>query len=170
MAGLEGSRDLQDKLIALQNGTASRAVLMMLGQEVVSLAKKKVPRKTGNLDRTIRVDEVSADDQSLRVVAGSTNGRVGYAQYVEFGTGIYGPKRRPIVPVRAKALRFPAIGAQTRLSGNLTSAQQRAGGGFQFRKSVRGRRATPFLYPAASEAARNVGLAPAVVKVWNDAS
>lgn len=169
MAGLEGSRDLRDKLIALQNGTASRAVLMMLGTEVVSLAKRKVPRKTGNLDRTIRVDDVSADDQSLRVVAGSSNGRVGYAQYVEFGTGIYGPKRRPIVPIRAKALRFPAAGAQTRLSGNLTAAQQRAGGGYVFRKSVRGRRATPFLYPAAEEAARNVGLAPAIIKVWNEA-
>jgi len=170
MDGLQGSRELREKLIALQNGTASKAVLRMLGEEVVSLAKSKVPRKTGNLDRTIRLDEVSADRQTILVVAGSTNGRVGYAQYVEFGTGIYGPKRRPIVPVRAKALRFPAAGASTRLSGNLTSAQRRAGGGWQFRRSVRGRKATPFLVPAAAEAMRNVGLAPAVIKVWNDAS
>ena len=170
MADIDGARDLNRKLDALRNGTASRAILMELGNETVSLAKQKVPQKTSNLHRTIRVDEVNVQEQSLRVRAGGTGERVGYAQFVEFGTGIYGPKGRPIVPVRAKALRFPARGAATRLSGNLTAAQQRRGGGWAFAKSVKGRRATPYLIPAAEETLRNVRLAPTVIKTWNDAS
>src|SRR5690606_2875877 len=33
-----------------------------------------------------------------------------YAIYHQTGTGIHGPKRRPIKPVKAKALRIPAPG------------------------------------------------------------
>jgi HK97 gp10 family phage protein len=168
MAGLEGSKNLQDKLIALQNGTASRAVLMSLGQEVVSLAKDKVPQKTRNLHRTIRVDEVSADDQSLRIVAGGTNKSVGYAQYVEFGT-----KPRLIVPKPGRIGRNgrPAAlawGGPRRLSGNL-----RSGGKPEFfARSVRhpGTRPRPYLIPAAEQAARAFALSPAIIKVWNEAS
>ena len=87
MAGLEGSADLQKKLIALQNGTANERILRLLGNEVVSRAKQNVPQKTRNLHRTIRVDEVDERTQTVRVVAGSTNGKVGYAQYVEVMTG-----------------------------------------------------------------------------------
>lgn len=170
MAGLEGSDRLQKKLIALQNGTATKMILGQLGNEVVSRAKQNVPRKTFNLHRTIRVDEVDEQRQTVRVVAGATNGKVGYAQYVEYGTGIYGPKGRPIVPVRKKFLRFPAKGSATRKSGNLTSAQQKAGGGFVFVKSVKGMRPRPYLIPAAEEVIRSYRLAPTVVKVWNDAS
>jgi len=52
-----------------------------------------------------------------------------YAEFVHEGTGIYGPKKRPIVPIRAKALHWggtPGV----------------------FAKSVKGMRARPFLRKA----------------------
>lgn len=61
----------------------------------------------------------------------------GYALYVEIGTGIFGPKRRPIKPVRAKML-----------------AWRDKTGKWIFAKQVRGRPATPFMKPAV-DAHRN---------------
>lgn len=76
-------------------------------------------------------------------VAAQMKGRVGsnleYALAVEEGTGIYGPKGRPITPVRAKVLRFPV-----------------KGGRIVFARSVRGRPATPYLKPAL-QALRRAG-------------
>ena len=170
MNDLEGADELNRKLKALRDGTASRALLLELGNEVVRNATVNLQPhdKTGNLSRSIRVAEVDENAQTIQVRAGGTQG-VNYAAYLEFGTGIYGPNRRPIVPVRAKALRFPASGAATRLSGNLTSAQQRAGGGWQFRKSVRGVKPVKYMENAINDTARGINLAPTFTAVWNKA-
>ena len=168
MAGLEGSADLQKKLIALQNGTANERILRLLGNEVVSRAKQNVAQKTRNLHRTIRVDEVDERTQTVRVVAGSTNGKVGYAQYVEFGT-----KPHVIVPKPGRKGRNgrPAAlawGGARRLSGNLRSGSRPTN--FAYRVNHPGTRPRPYLVPAAQETLRSVRLAPELVKVWNDAS
>lgn len=165
---IDGLDDLNARLAALRSGNASRQLLLQMGNTVVAEAQKRAPKKTGTLIRSIRVDDVNEREQTATVRAGSTTGKIGYAQYVEFGTGIYGPRRTPIVPVRRKALRFPRAGAATRLSGNLTSAQQRAGGGYAFAKSVRGRKATPYLIPAVKDVVNRLGLADAIIDVWND--
>lgn len=165
---IDGLDDLNARLAALRSGNASRRLLLQMGNTVVAEAQKRAPKKTGTLIRSIRVDDVNEREQTATVRAGSTTGKIGYAQYVEFGTGIYGPRRTPIVPVRRKALRFPRAGAATRLSGNLTSAQQRAGGGFAFAKSVKGRKATPYLIPAVKEVVDKLGLSQAIIDVWND--
>jgi hypothetical protein len=168
VAGLEGSADLQKKLIALQNGTANERILRLLGNEVVSRAKQNVAQKTRNLHRTIRVDEVDERTQTVRVVAGSTNGKVGYAQYVEFGT-----KPHVIVPKPGRKGRNgrPAAlawGGARRLSGNLRSGSRPTN--FAYRVNHPGTRPRPYLVPAAQETLRAVRLAPELVKVWNDAS
>ena len=168
MADIDGAERLNRKLQALRNGTASRAILLQLGNETVSLAKQKVPQKTRNLHRTIRVEDVSVDDQSLRVVAGGTGNSIGYAQFVEFGT-----KPHTIVPKPGRKGRNgrPAAlawGGPRRLSGNL-----RSGGKPEFfARSVRhpGTRPRPYLIPAAEETLRNIRIAPTVIKTWNDAS
>lgn len=165
---IDGLDDLNARIAALRSGNASRQLLLQMGNTVVAEAQKRAPKKTGTLIRSIRVDDVNEREQTATVRAGSTTGKIGYAQYVEFGTGIYGPRRTPIVPVRRKALRFPRAGAATRLSGNLTSAQQRAGGGYAFAKSVRGRKATPYLIPAVKDVVNRLGLADAIIDVWND--
>lgn len=165
---IDGLDDLNARIAALRSGNASRQLLLQMGNTVVAEAQKRAPKKTGTLIRSIRVDDVNEREQTATVRAGSTTGKIGYAQYVEFGTGIYGPRRTPIVPVRRKALRFPRAGAATRLSGNLTSAQQRAGGGYAFAKSVRGRKATPYLIPAVKDVVNKLGLSQTIIDVWND--
>lgn len=168
MAGLEGRADLQAKLIALQTGTANERILRLLGTETVSRAKDKVPQKTRNLHRTIRVDEVNVTQQVVRVVAGSTNGKVGYAQYVEFGT-----KPHTIVPKpgrRGRNGRRAALawGGDRRLSGNLRAGARPTN--FAYKVEHPGTRPRPYLVPAAQETLRAVRLSDEVIKVWNDAS
>ena len=165
---IDGLDDLNARIAALRSGNASRQLLLQMGNTVVAEAQKRAPKKTGTLIRSIRVDDVNEREQTATVRAGSTTGKIGYAQFVEFGTGIYGPRRTPIVPVRRKALRFPRAGAATRLSGNLTSAQQRAGGGYAFAKSVKGRKATPYLIPAVKDVVDKLGLSQTIIDVWND--
>ena len=165
---IDGLDDLNARIAALRSGNASRRLLLQMGNTVVAEAQKRAPKKTGALIRSIRVDDVNEREQTATVRAGSTTGKIGYAQFVEFGTGIYGPRRTPIVPVRRKALRFPRAGAATRLSGNLTSAQQRAGGGYAFAKSVKGRKATPYLIPAVKDVVDKLGLSQTIIDVWND--
>jgi len=167
---LEGADDLAKRLRALSEKTP-RILLEAWQADTVARAKDNISpfSKTRTLSRSIRAGDLDVRSGGATVLAGGIN-KVGYARFVEEGTGIYGPKGRPIVPVRAKALRFPARGAATRLSGNLTSAQQRAGGGWAFAKSVKGRRATPYLRPAAVDAMRALNLTPVVRVAWDDAS
>lgn len=59
------------------------------------------------------------------------------ATWIHDGTGIYGPRRQPIRPTRAKRLRFKPKGASR----------------FVYAKSVKGMKANPFLKDALSAAA-----------------
>ena len=115
--------------------------------------KRLVPRKTGNLGRSIGIGRVTST--SAETVAGA-----GYAAFVEFGT-----KPHTIVPRFKKALRFPASGS-ARLSGSV-----RSGGSVIFSKRVRhpGTKAKPFMVPGAKKALANLGV-DAIVKAWNDAA
>jgi hypothetical protein len=94
------------------------------------------PRRvnTGALRASIYVKPISVD--------GYPGFRIGsplkYARFVHDGTGIYGPKGRPITPKHAKYLRFKPKGAAH----------------FLYVKQVKGMRPNPFLKDAL-KAARN---------------
>lgn len=156
MAGLTGDDALRRRLAAI---TDTRHLLGQVALLGVAEAKKLVPVRTRNLSRTIRVGVVT--DKSAKVIAGGTS-EVGYARYVEEGTGLYGPRRRKIVPKRAKMLSWVAGGS--RVTGRGKGAAR------IFAKSVRGRKATPYLVPGVQRAASRAGLANAVVKAWDDAA
>ncbi len=98
-------------------------------------AKHRVPVKTGTLRRSIHSE--------VRPISRGVEGLVGtitqYAPYVEFGTGIYGPQKRPIVPRTKKAL-----------------AWKSEGGEMIIRRSVRGMRPRPYLKPAFDAKLREV--------------
>lgn len=81
--------------------------------------------RTGNTRSSINVRLLAAP--SLRVRVGTN---VWYAIYIHGGTGIYGPRKTPIRPKRAKALRF-------RINGQVI-----------FAKSVKGMRKNQFLKDA----------------------
>ncbi|MGE5487567.1 MAG: HK97 gp10 family phage protein [bacterium] len=61
--------------------------------ELLKLVQTKVPKVTSTLVRSITavVKRISAD-----VVEGKVGTWLEYARYVEYGTGIYGPLKRPI--------------------------------------------------------------------------
>lgn len=111
---LIGATDFRNRLKAVGN---RRLILGMVATQAVAEAKLLVPRQTGNLGRTIRVGRVTDGDAEVR--AGGT-AKVGYAAYVEFGTGPH-----IIRPVRAKVLAWPATAAGRRLTGSARSSIRR---------------------------------------------
>lgn len=157
--GLQGADALMARFEALRTGKAERKVLGQFGLLAVQRAQERVPRRTGNLARTIRVAEVDEQRQSVRVTAGGSRD-IGYAAAVEFGT-----RPHVIVPRRRKAL---AWGGARRLSGSLRSGAKPTN--FAKRVNHPGTRARPYLRPGAEQALADVGLADAVITVWNEAA
>jgi hypothetical protein len=116
--------------------------------------KLEVPRKTGNLGRTIRIGRVT--DREAETLATAS-----YALYVHEGT-----KPHDIRPRKAKVLAFPAAGSGT-LSGRV-----KKGGRVIFAKRVRhpGTKANPFMLRGARKAIADTGFAKLVIDRWNRAA
>ncbi|MEV4122924.1 HK97 gp10 family phage protein [Micromonospora sp. NPDC049645] len=111
-------------------------------------AVRNVQRDTGALAASLE----STVNVHGRLVVGRVGSSLHYARYIHDGTGIYGPKQRPIVPVTAKALRFKP----GRMIGPLpagkrgTSPEDR--GDWIFARSVKGVPPHPFLVEAFERA------------------
>lgn len=150
---VEGMDDLQRRVDAIKD---TRKALGRLGLMVVALAKQKVPRKTGNLGRTIRLGNVT--ETEVQVLAGGVGG-VGYAQAVEFGS-----RPHEIVPRYKSVL---AWSGNTRLSGS-----PRSGASLIFSKRVRhpGTKPQPYIMPAAQEVIAKEGITELVIRPWNEAA
>ncbi|MCF8610064.1 HK97 gp10 family phage protein [Gordonia sp. HY285] len=124
---------------ALQRGTQRAAYRWAhrIGTRTVNEAKRRAPVDEGTLRASI--DYVATvENGSAKVVIGSP---LPYAEYLHTGTGIYGPKGTPIVPVTRKALKFKWDGGGV----NTRSKDKR---GFVFAKSVKGIKPNPFLADA----------------------
>jgi hypothetical protein len=130
----------------------------------VANAKHEVPRKTGNLGRTIRPGRITKT--SGEIIAGGQL-RVGYARPVELGS-------KPHI-IRPKAGRSGRNGRPAALAwgGSRTlGGRLRAGGGpTHFARVVHhpGSKGHPFLVPGLQKAAKEQGIG-AIVKLWNDAA
>ena len=150
-AEIKGVPQLRARIKAL---TPSPDLMRKLALASIREQKILVPRKTGNLGRSIRLGAVTP-------TRAETVATANYAAYVERGT-----RPHVIVPKRAKALRW-AAGGNARLSG-----RPRTGGQVRFAKRVRhpGTKARPFMIPGAQKALDNVGLKGIVVEAWNDAA
>lgn len=148
---------LTPRLRALGSPEMRRSILARVGMLAVREAKALVPRKTGNLDRSIRLGP--HDDKRALILAGGIR-EVGYAAAVEFGT-----KAHVILPRRAKVL---AWGGNRRLSGTLRSGSKPEF--FAMRVNHPGSRAKPYLVPGARAALRKAGIRDGIVKAWNDAA
>jgi hypothetical protein len=157
-------------------------------------------KKTGNLQRSIRLGEINEVRQYARVVAGGTrlvastkspgqSIQSGYAKFVEYGTRAHEirPRRKKVLFFASqKALSQRAAnlegsgfirGGSTfsrRKSGNLTEASNRKFGtlAYVYAKSVHhpGTRAQPFLRPGATRALERVGLREHAIKIWNESA
>jgi hypothetical protein len=184
---LIGADDLRRRFEALGN---TRDIMRGLQIETVNRAKSKVPRQTGHLGRSIRPGSVGRDEAWI-------NAKTPYARAVEFGSGLYGPKRAkyPIVPKKpGGTLFFPS---QSALVSRLGVGQSRRGkfveNRLQFTKTGRlsarsmkrfgnaayvhakvvmhpGVKPRPFLIPAAKEAVQDGPMRDLIVSAWNDAA
>lgn len=73
------------------------------GRRLVDLVQEEAPKKSGDFARGHRFQtRVSGKETTLTVTAENKK----LAGWILKGTGIYGPYRKPIVPIRAKALHF----------------------------------------------------------------
>lgn len=155
-AEINGIKALRARLKAVGD---NRGVLRLLAQQGVAEAKRLVPHQTGHLARTIRVGTVT-ETSALVLAGGPLN--VGYARYVEEGTGLYGPHRRKIVPRRAKVLRWKGGGSRVTGRGK--------GSRWIVARSVKGRRATPYLVPGVRKGLAKGGFKKNIVKAWDSAA
>ncbi len=156
---LQGYGALVKRLNAVGNPKATQGLMTRLARAAVGEEKLLVPKKTGNLARSIHVGNVTST--TAQAVASAN-----YAAYVERGTA-----EHEITPNARKALRWVAKGYATRLSGNATKATQRAGG-YAFAKVVHhpGTKAHPYMVPGAKAAVTKAGLADVIVAAWNEAA
>jgi len=153
VSGLAGYEALVARIEAVDSTKTLVAIGRRWQLRAVREAKLLVPRKTGNLGRTIHAGE--ADAFGASVIASAA-----YARWVEEGT-----RAHIIRPVRASAL---AWGGARRLSGTL-----RAGSAPEsFARSVNhpGTRAQPYLRPGAIIALKHEDLAEEYVLAWNAAA
>jgi len=152
---IRGAPQLQARLRAITPSQMGPKLMQRLGIATVREAKLLVPRKTGNLGRSIHLSRYSASEAVVE--AGAK-----YAGFVEKGTAAH-----EITPRARKALRFAASASGRRLSGS-----PRKGADVVFAKRVHhpGTKAQPFLLPGAKKAVAALGLASQIVKDWNEAA
>lgn len=147
---IKGVRELKARLTAIKPNPS-----LMRGFALAAVREQKllVPRRTGNLGRSIHIGAVTP-------TYAETVASADYAAYVELGT-----KPHDIRPRNAKVLAFPAAGQAT-LSG-----RTRSSGRVIFAKRVRhpGTRAQPFMVPGAKRALEEMGVGP-IIEAWDGAA
>lgn len=150
---LKGGPELERRLGAIAD---TRRLLGRIALDGVAEAKRLVPRRTGNLGRTIRLGRVDA--RSAEVLAGGQR-NVGYAAAVEFGS-----RPHVILPRRARVL---AWGGSRTLGGRLRSGSRPTH--FARRVNHPGTRPKPYLGPGVRRAIEKVG-PDLIVAEWNSAA
>lgn len=149
---LKGDKDLLARLKAIGD---TKMLLGQVGLAGVAEAKQLVPRRTGNLGRSIRLGPVTST--SVTITAGGSR-TVGYAAAVEFGTNAH-----VIVPRRRKVL---AWGGARTLGGRLRKGARATN--FARRVNHPGTRARPYLLPGLRAGLGRLAI-DGIVAAWNKA-
>jgi len=158
-----GIDKLEKRFAALKSPQAQQAFLNGVGLRTVAALKQRVPRKTGTTGRSIRVGSLTT--RNAQVIGSQV------IQWIDQGTGLYGPRHHPIFPTHKKALSWHA--GTTGPQGNLRLSGRPRKGRAATRVTVRstaGMRPRPFVETSVRDAAARSGLADVVVKLWNDAA
>lgn len=133
------------KILESPQGGLARDLLKR-GIRVQARARRNLGGTTGTGPRRVATGQLRANIAvQLRSFQGLPAVRVGSnlkrARWIHDGTGIYGPRRKPITPKNKKVLRWAA-----------------ASGGYHFAKSVKGMQPNPFLEKALPAANLNNGI------------
>lgn len=115
------------EMMTSPQGAAFR-ILRQKAALVEAEAKRRCPVDTGRLRSSITTEMLVMDGQPVAKVGSNLS----YSRFVHEGTGIYGPRGRPIRPVNAKFLRFRPHGSKD----------------YVYARQVRGVRPRPFLRDA----------------------
>lgn len=123
-------------LDAMDRGAHAGAVFA--GDLLARKAKEIAPERTGALRASIRSGEPTGSfvDGSLEVIVGAA---APYATFVEFGTGLYGPKKQRIRRANGGAFEIPD-----------------GAGGFIYRYVLDGMEAQPYITPAVEQNRENI--------------
>jgi len=116
-----------NKQIERAIANAPTEALNRLAEETAAEAIRRSPFKTGTNRRSIQWDSPRGGERRIFTTSG-------YGGFLEIGTGLYGPKKKRIVPKTKKALWWP--GARHPVA------------------SVAGRPATPYMRPALEDVKR----------------
>jgi hypothetical protein len=172
MSEVEGLTGLRKRLAAISDPKMILGRIALEGVKQAKIIAAGTFSKTANLERSIRVGTVT--ETTARIEAGGINS-VGYARFVEFGTGVHGPLKRRIVPKSKPFMAWRvdtggggAGGAQLRLTGSSRTRKGVGVAGWAYAKSTQGRRATPYLWPGAQKAVADSGIEP-IILAWNEA-
>lgn len=141
---LEGMEEALRRLPdATRRRAASRQMLQRFGVLVAGEAARRAPVRSGTLRRSIQVEVNESGD---RAVVGSI---LRYAPYMEFGTGLFGPKHERIVARPGHPFAWPVNRAganDLRLSGTHRTAVTRSGkAAWAFAMSTQGSHPHPFM-------------------------
>lgn len=160
MGDLQGYEALSARISAVGGQKLQRTVAQQWQLRTIRGAKRRVPRKTGNLGRTIHAGRVTTDSAQVLVSAD-------YASAVELGTRAHDIRPKPGRIGRNGRPAALAWGGARRLTGTLRTGAAPE----HFARFVRhpGTRPRPFLVPAAVEALREAGVDD-VVLAWNSAA
>lgn len=123
---------------------ARRALMIQAAKVGEAVVKRNVPRRTANLQRSIR--GVVGPDGNAVITATAR-----YAKWVDEGTGIYGPRGQRIYPTHARVLAWPggvAGGPGARLTGSPRSGTP---GNMQFARSIAGMRPRHYIKRSREE-------------------
>lgn len=150
---IRGLPQLRKRLFAVQK--APKPILARVQLDAVKAAKDLVPRKTGNLSRSISRGSLTP---TFAIVKATAN----YAGYVELGT-----RPHEIRPNRAKVLAWASSPSGRRLSGT-----PRRGAAMTFARLVHhpGTKPQPFLVPGAQKALADNGWHNVIYDAWNSAA
>lgn len=157
---LQGKVQLERRLKAIGN---TQLLLRDVQIHAIREAKLLVPRKTGNLGRTIRVGPVTA--HTAAIFAGGTR-NVGYAGAIELGRRAVTIRPRPGRVGRHGRPAMLAWGGARRLSGSLRSGASPTTFAREVHQPARGPH--PYLRPGLAKAAK--GIPGSIVTVWNSAA
>lgn len=154
-AELIGGPQLSARLRAIDPSRTGQPMMELLGAGVVRESIILAPHRTGNLQHSIHVSEVTPT--SVTVVASAN-----YAASVEKGHRAF-----DVVPRTARVLAWAATKAGTRLTG---SARKGAAMAFAMRVHIPAQAPHPFLEPGAREAIRKSGLLKVIIERWDSAA
>jgi len=85
---------------------AAREVARRAGQAALQVVQPRIPRQSGQAAAQTKV-RVRSDIEGHHVTVGPSKAVAWRVKFFEEGTGIYGPRHRPIRPRHAKAFRLP---------------------------------------------------------------